>query len=173
MNDKKSPTSIVNFLEQMGMKREDLLTEAAPQVLASKMTVLGFVEQASYFLDLFKKSLVTSPHGLEVDSTLLLVQAIKQALSDSETGLERYREIRDISRALTKIKLARESANDNDLPDAGNEVYDFVPNHPKREKYAKEALPPTPDDDDLIDDEGVDDEGVSVRQSNPGDKKLN
>lgn len=167
MNDKKSPTSILNFLEQMGMKREDLLAEAAPQVLASKMTVLGFVEQASYLLDLFKKNLVTSPHGLEVDSTLLLVQAIKQALSDSETGLERYREIRDMSRALTKIKLAKEAANDNDLPDGGDEVYDFITNHPKREKYTKEALPPIHEDDE------TDDETAPVRPSSPGDKKLN
>lgn len=154
----------------MGMRREDILAEAAPEVLASKMTTLGFVEQATYFLEVLKKNLMSSPQGLDIPAIRLLFQSIQQTISEAEHGLDRYQEIRNMARKITKIKLDAKPANDDGRPDGGEEIYDFVPNRPTNMgPQTKEVI-----HDDTEEEEEEEEKELTPPPSRPPtDKKLN
>ncbi len=158
----KIPSRTFKFLEQLGMSRADILAENAEPVLAAKMTVAGFIDQATHFLGALKAGIMSSPNGIEIETARIFLQSSKQAVEYAMNALDKYEKIRETSRALTKLKLSK-AANDNDVPD---EVTEFVYHHPT-----------VPQDDPTELDspkEEEEPEGIATSHPpNPTNKKLN
>jgi hypothetical protein len=124
-----------SFLEQLGISRLDILAENTEPVLAAKMTVAGFIDQAAHFLGALKNSIMASPNGLDLNTTRIFLESSKQAIEYALNAVDKYEKIRQTSRDLTKLKLAN-AANDNDIPD---EVTEFVYNHPSQDAEREEV----------------------------------
>ncbi|TXH11666.1 MAG: hypothetical protein E6R04_01050 [Spirochaetes bacterium] len=125
-SNNKPPSTVFKFLEQLGLSRQDVLAENAEPVLAAKMTVAGFIDQANHFLSTLKTGIMNSTGGLDINTARLFLEASKQSVEYAINALDKYEKIRDTSRSLTKLKLDK-AANDNDVPD---EVTEFVHNRP-------------------------------------------
>jgi NACalpha-BTF3-like transcription factor len=102
------------ILEKLGINREDVLAESTEEVLSAKMVVAGFIDQTMFFLENLKKTILTSPGGLDLQTTGVILTSCIQMLEHTERALTKYAFIRTASRQITKLKLAKASNADND-----------------------------------------------------------
>jgi hypothetical protein len=106
------------------------MAENVQQVLAAKMTVYGFIDQAIFFLENLKSTILSSPGGINAEGTALLLESSQQAISYALEGLSNYQKIREASRAVVKLrKTAAANDNANEEEEEG-EGEDFIINRP-------------------------------------------
>lgn len=184
MSNKKPPfpgtkEALRDIAERMfAPSKLDVLAENVQPVLAAKMTIYGFLEQACFFMESVKKSILTSQGGIDIATTAIILESSKQVIDYALDALKNYQSIQAASRSVTKLKLAQEeAANDNAAQD--DEVTAFVHNRPNMRAPAKQIRTPEPpefpgeSDGEEEEVDLIDDDSTLSPTPPPSNKKLN